>query len=411
MGKLMKIRILLVMIFCLLGPTLVGMKKIKVKPEKFESLKFQSYSKNAFNKNIFSRKSHTPIRLKSDIPTQQKIAIPQQTWWNKLTNFLTFKKIPSRSAEATPHTNFFRTKIETEQQEHNQKTPYSYWQWIKGLIGAALVGGTVATMQDNEDPLSQPEFEDLRKFIESVRDPELEKKWNLCKANPECNQIICNADFVTIINNNNHPSMVLKGYEFDRVINAKIAEKVIKENNLDLIAIPKKTILFDGEKWKVVTEQIKGVIPPPLSLEQVQQLAEFSKKTGFWDWNMYVASDTGFWDWSRHDMWNKGNIIFDPKSGKLFIIDTEDRSFTSLENHTITGMRRLKKWMSPEARKWIETQIDLGTHEVILGKDAPKRGLDFKKFHAFDGFDLELLRTQAAELQNKHRDKRQSDGK
>jgi hypothetical protein len=394
----MKIRRYLPLFLFLSIAKTYGMKQISFKVIKGlnkNKTAFKSFSTRPFNN---FKKSSQVESIKKDAPLDQKIATPQQSWWSKLTSFFSFNKATQPSTlDTIPHTDFAKIKFKTAEEENNTRDPEaSYWNWKKwlaGTIGAALVGSSITQInkekkEKNNDQLSQPEFEELRKFIEFVRDPELEKRWNACKENKECHEVILNANLITIINKK--PYMVIKDSQFERVINAKLAEKVIAENDLNLIAVPKKTILFDGKSWKVVTQKIDGKGPTELSLEQVQQMTQFALETGYWDWKF-------------------GNLIFDKKSGKLFIIDTEDRSFAGgfspikellycLDTHRLDLFKDLKP-LDHKIIKWLKAKEkiveDFNKPFRYGNKLPPPLSKNPILNNSFKGFDIAEVRLQA----------------
>lgn len=279
-----------------------------------------------------------------------------------------------------------------ESERNNNSTSRSYWGQALVALAALVTGGTIAQMQEEQghDILNQERFKDLREFINFVEDAELKKRWNLCQKKPKCNEAICDAIFITLIDWDSNPYnivtpyMAVKGYQFDRVINAKIAEQVIKKHYLDLIGIPKKTILFDGNSWKVVTEKVDVDEIRKLSLEQTKQLTTFILETGFQDFL---------------------NILID-KNGKLFFIDTEDSSF-SRDKESWNKYERLSKFISlfnhqrifnQETIKWLEEykkQFDnsQGRKEILpLYRDPVIN-------QSFEGFNLEKIRIEAKEYQ------------
>jgi len=97
-----------------------------------------------------------------------------------------------------------------------------------------------------------------------------------------------------------------------RIINAERMRKVIEENKLTTLSVPKKYIYKLGDSWEVFTEAadtLKGKIPNgQLTAEEFKEIALLAKETCYKDWN-YT------------------NLRRNKSNGKLVVIDTEGRSF------------------------------------------------------------------------------------
>jgi hypothetical protein len=358
--------------------------KVFKKVKTTKKVPFKSFSSSTSPKNLFNK--NQPSTGFSNNASVDKKTIAQQTWWHKLTNFLNFNKSTQQPAlETTPFEkpNFFATKIKAEE-TNNQNSNNSYWNWRKwlaGAIGATVVGGTVATMSGDEnldDPLLRPEFKELRKFIELTKDPELEKRWNICKANSKCHEVILNANLITIINQK--PYIALKDHQFDRLINAKILEYVIKKYKLNLIAIPRKSILFDGHSWKLVSEVIQEKRTVDFSKEQLNQLMILVKETGYSD----IAAR---------------NCIV--KNGKVYLIDTENLSFREDLDVTIGSLRCLGKYeyrTSSSNKKIVDNTIMELERKIGLNEYPPFYPQSVIKLDHID--NLNIIRKQAKDYEN-----------
>ena len=118
------------------------------------------------------------------------------------------------------------------------------------------------------------------------------------------------------------PNLYIKENEIDRPFYAAYLQKVIHENNLD-IGVPKKYIynkqtLLDPtaeiygyrDNWIVAAEpiEIDRFYSKPITLKEIQDLITLQKKTGYGDFL-------------------PDNVVRDKKTGKIMIIDTEERSF------------------------------------------------------------------------------------
>ncbi len=102
--------------------------------------------------------------------------------------------------------------------------------------------------------------------------------------------------------------LYLKGFEFDRIINAVYLHNVIKKHHLTCCMVPEKYVCKVGDFYKVVCQrlEIQRLLPKSLTLEEVKQLAVIAQETGYGDWHT-------------------GNIV--RCHGKIAFIDTENLSF------------------------------------------------------------------------------------
>lgn len=118
----------------------------------------------------------------------------------------------------------------------------------------------------------------------------------------------------------------IKGSQFSRVINAARAQKIIEINSLNRLAVPRKSLIKDQNRWIVVAENIQGDPVTDITHEEIIQLITFVEKTGFQDFH----SD---------DM----NMLRDKKTGKIIFIDTEDQSFKPISNKRLLIANMIQK--------------------------------------------------------------------
>ena len=168
----------------------------------------------------------------------------------------------------------------------------------------------------------------------------------------------------------------VKGNDICRIINAERMRKCIKQNNLHALAVPKKYIYKLDDQWIVVAKYVKGNHEQrKFTLEEVQQLAILAAET--------VYSD-----------WHANNIIIDKNTGKITLIDTEDRSFGGYlsrinPDKAILSLKlfaKSKKLMDKPTETWLEnhsTEIDNRIYNDYQSIQHSRRfdsiDLDFEK--------------------------------
>jgi len=105
------------------------------------------------------------------------------------------------------------------------------------------------------------------------------------------------------------PVLYIKSSQFDRVINAYRMQNFLTKNNISTITVPKKYVSKVGYKFMVFVEAVDVEEITSINLEETNDLITFIEGTGYRDLH-------------------SGNLKRDTKTGKLIILDTENRSFS-----------------------------------------------------------------------------------
>ncbi|HSW75740.1 MAG TPA: hypothetical protein VLG50_01740 [Candidatus Saccharimonadales bacterium] len=156
----------------------------------------------------------------------------------------------------------------------------------------------------------------------------------------------------------------LKGLQLDRIQNACKLAHVIKQENLDTLAVAEKCLCKVGkDQWRVLSKKIDiNPTDQPISLNELQQLVKVIQKTGFKDFGLTAYS-------------NNGRNILRSKDGKLVFVDTEARSFQAAhgwgnfkwedinrENELSYGIRHRRgipfEMITQEGIAWIHNEYD-----------------------------------------------------
>jgi len=126
-----------------------------------------------------------------------------------------------------------------------------------------------------------------------------------------------------------------------RIINAWRCNKLIEKYNLDCLGVPSKyAYAINGQIW-VFAEYIKSAEFSLITLEEAQQLAEFSEKAGFRDWRVEKSC--------FH------NIIRSYFDKKLIIFDSEDQTFNISPFFPMTNFMFHRPL---DIENWLETYED-----------------------------------------------------
>ena len=149
-----------------------------------------------------------------------------------------------------------------------------------------------------------------------------EKFYNSHKFKQFVEQYRCNNEDEERVNNGDTSIGYLK-IHLDRLENSCKMKNVIELNNLDKLAVAEKCLckLKNGQ-WRILS---KKVIPAnddtKISLQEIKQLVQFGKETGFHDWGL------GAWGEQGNNEKTTRNIIR-AINGKLIFIDSESRGFS-----------------------------------------------------------------------------------
>lgn len=160
----------------------------------------------------------------------------------------------------------------------------------------------------------------------------------------------------TVVDDPKFPFIVKYDYPFDRLNNAQRLQKYFARNNFDNFTVPEKCLAIKNNKWCVVSKRIiaqNSKNQKPITLPEIQQLAQ-------------VATQTGFMDWKYN------NILRTPDK-KFVFIDTENRSFFHpCNNHDVKQHEILRflrncyaEQLEPEARQWLDTEIYTSQESLI----------------------------------------------
>lgn len=127
-----------------------------------------------------------------------------------------------------------------------------------------------------------------------------------------------------VINQDQLPSFIyvlnyyVKFPDIYRVLNAARMNNCIKMHGLDKLAVPRKSLGFiKGVGYRIFSKEVVGHPVQDISLQEIQQLAQFVKLTGFMDFGYPGQSDS------------LPNLIREVSTGKLVFIDTENVSFST----------------------------------------------------------------------------------
>lgn len=104
------------------------------------------------------------------------------------------------------------------------------------------------------------------------------------------------------------PGLYIKYDQFDRVINAYRMQRFLDVHAIKNLTVPKKYVYKVDQNFTVFVEAVSVEDVQSINLEEVKDLITFIEGTGYSD---------------LHD----GNLKRDMSTGKLIIIDTENRSF------------------------------------------------------------------------------------
>jgi len=151
----------------------------------------------------------------------------------------------------------------------------------EGRMGLRYKGA----LQLEDSPLADPIF------IESLKEKkgydELKKLESLYKL-PKKQQELVNAQLkqnpqeaykIFPIKDADTTVLWAKGNKLDRFINAERAKKLIEEEKLDSLVVPKKYVYqIKSGQWRVFADPIEQGKEKPLNLKEVQQLFQFMKK-------------------------------------------------------------------------------------------------------------------------------------
>lgn len=194
-----------------------------------------------------------------------------------------------------------------------------------------------------------------------------------------------------------------KGSDFDRVIIAQQIQQAIKENNLDHIAVAKKSVVKDGSHgWIVAVQGVKNDSKKPsqhafalqdyslansLSLDEFQNIVKLTEKTGFSDFapnNMNMVRDKNNNNKLTIIDTDKRGILpptqFDNQSNtdvnvtKLDIIKRIESLFNENEYSGLKLKTEIKTWMNDEIKRLQETQQE--PINSLIDKDSKYNNVD-----------------------------------
>lgn len=179
-------------------------------------------------------------------------------------------------------------------------------------------------------------------------------------------------------------TVLRKGDDFNRIINAARSKQCIQINHLDLLDVPPKYIVQLEGVWTVLAKRVEQEQEKKrtLSLALVQQLSTFAEETRFSDW--------ANWMWS--------------KEGKLVCIDTEDASFDLYRGwpcraNYLATLTASECIMEKEALEWFRERKN------YLGKSLhgifPSSLANYNT--PFKDIDLAALRKRFAAIQKQYR--------
>jgi|GEM_PF-3637830 len=166
------------------------------------------------------------------------------------------------------------------------------------------------------------------------------------------------------------PGLYFKSDHIDRVINAYRMKEFLKRNNITTLQVPEKYVYKLDEKIMVFVEAIQTQPIKCLDLKEVQDLVFFAQETGYVDFHT-------------------GNLVRNAQTGKLIIIDTENRSFHydrlgCLVNFYASFSSR----MTPDALAWVYAQAqELGLMMLPFDRSFDAQDDNFAEITANLRFD------------------------
>lgn len=155
------------------------------------------------------------------------------------------------------------------------------------------------------------------------------------------------------------PVLYVKSSQLDRVINAYRMQNFLTKNNISTITVPKKYISKVGQKWMVFVEAVLVEEVQLINLEEMKDLITFIEATGYCDLHT-------------------GNLKRDKKTGKLIIIDTENRSFYQGRGSCFnTFDHYFKQLLTPDALLLFESHYKKYYQTCLAYDTQYDSGIDF----------------------------------
>lgn len=199
-----------------------------------------------------------------------------------------------------------------------------YQKYLLGGAGLAIIGAGAYWWYKNSINLGteyKPQIDDpviqhqKRTFEESSKNSEFQKfvqhfspPANLSAYLVPYERILY--EQATVFNRLQDSKFVAKSTDLTRLIIAQRMNNYIKKKNYTSIGVPQKYIFLTGDVWTVIAEKIDETKnKPTIGLQQMMELTDIIETTGYSDFD-------------------DKNLMSD-KNGKIFFIDTEDKSFIS----------------------------------------------------------------------------------